>query len=270
MFAIVTVALVASFGLLPDTAEVAVIDAGADGDDDGAGSGDAAPEDLDDAEGSAGDPEPQPTTTTSDPPPVRVSQAMRYELAMSALAIHDAVSIDDGSSDEPPSSPTTAAPTTAAPTTAPTTTAPAPSSSDTTAAEATTTTVTDGTDTSDTTDTTAPGDTATSETTDTTAAPTTANPDGFVDAGHGVFVPAILLDIRYCESRDNYTAANPSSSARGAYQFLTGSWESYGHADRYGVAQAHLATPAQQDEAALITWQRDGTRPWNASSYCWG
>ena len=103
----------------------------------------------------------------------------------------------------------------------------------------------------------------------TTAAPTTAAASGWVDAGHGVSVPKVLLAIRYCESRDNYGAANPSSSARGAYQFLTGSWAAYGHKARYGVTQAHQASPAQQDEAALITWQRDGTRPWNASKSCW-
>jgi len=105
----------------------------------------------------------------------------------------------------------------------------------------------------------------------TTVAPsTTAGPDGWVDSGNGVLLPPVLLSIRFCESRDNYTAANPNSSARGGYQFLTGSWAAYGHADRYGVTQGHLATPAQQDEAALITWQRDGTKPWNASRSCWG
>ena len=82
-------------------------------------------------------------------------------------------------------------------------------------------------------------------------------------------MPPVLLKIRFCESTDNYQAANPSSSARGAYQFLTGSWAAYGHADRYGVTQAHLATNAQQDEAALITWQEAGTTPWNASKSCW-
>ncbi len=96
------------------------------------------------------------------------------------------------------------------------------------------------------------------------------SPAGWVDAGHGVVVPPILLRLRYCESNDNYQAANPRSSARGAYQFLSGSWAAYGHAARYGVPQAHLATPAQQDEAALITWQAAGTRPWNASRRCWG
>ncbi len=96
------------------------------------------------------------------------------------------------------------------------------------------------------------------------------HPPGWVDAGHGVYVPPILLEIRHCESRGDYTAANKHSSARGAYQFLTMSWRGYGHAERYGVPSADKATPAQQDEAAVITWQRDGTRPWNASRHCWG
>ncbi len=95
-------------------------------------------------------------------------------------------------------------------------------------------------------------------------------PAHWVDAGHGVWVPPILLEIRWCESNHDYTAANPRSSARGAYQFLTISWNAYGHAARYGVPYAHLATPAQQDEAALITWQVSGTRPWLASRSCWG
>ena len=100
---------------------------------------------------------------------------------------------------------------------------------------------------------------------------TTTTVDGsWIDAGNGVLVPPVLLAIRFCESTDNYLAVNPYSTARGAYQFLTTSWAWYGHADRYGVSQAHLATPAQQDEAALITWQRDGTSPWQASSSCWG
>ena len=92
----------------------------------------------------------------------------------------------------------------------------------------------------------------------------------WIDAGNGVAVPDVLLRIRYCESTNNYRAAHAVSSARGAYQFLTKSWEWYGHAARYGVASADLATPAQQDEAAVLTLRRDGTRPWLASWSCWG
>ena len=54
----------------------------------------------------------------------------------------------------------------------------------------------------------------------------------WVDSGNGVAVPGVLLRIRYCESTNDYTAAHAVSSARGAYQFLTRSWEWYGHAAR--------------------------------------
>lgn len=91
----------------------------------------------------------------------------------------------------------------------------------------------------------------------------------WVDGGNGVALPDVLLRIRFCESTNNYGAANSYSSARGAYQFLTMSWNWYGHADRYGVASANLATPAQQDEAALLTFQQDGARPWAESRPCW-
>ncbi len=182
---------------------------------------------------------------------------------------------------------TTAAPTTAAPTTAAPTTAPAATSTDesaVTGTEDTTTTVADGTsgESTSSTDTTTDESTTTTvtETTETTVAETTttapaettttvAGGDGWVDTGNGVLVPPVLLAIRWCESRDDYQAANPSSSARGAYQFLSGSWRAYGHADRYGVSTADQASRAQQDEAALLTWERDGTRPWNASRTCW-
>ncbi len=91
----------------------------------------------------------------------------------------------------------------------------------------------------------------------------------WVDAGHGVVVPDLLLRIRFCESTNNYVASHVVSSARGAYQFLAGSWDWYGHAARYGVPSADLATPAQQDEAAVVTLEKSGARPWAASRACW-
>lgn len=91
----------------------------------------------------------------------------------------------------------------------------------------------------------------------------------WVDSGNGVMVPDLLLRIRFCESTNNYKAANRSSSARGAYQFLNKSWDWYGHAATTGVSQAHLATPAQQDQAALATLKAQGTAPWAESRSCW-
>ena len=111
-------------------------------------------------------------------------------------------------------------------------------------------------------------------------ATSTAPPEGWVepeiepesewkDSGNGVALPDLLLRIRFCESTNNYRAAHTNSSARGAYQFLTMSWDYYGHAARYGVASADLATPAQQDEAALLTYQQVGASPWAESRACW-
>lgn len=99
--------------------------------------------------------------------------------------------------------------------------------------------------------------------------PTVDPQDEWIDAGNGVLVPDVLLRVRFCESTNNYLAAHRYSSARGAYQFLRGSWEWYGHAERYGVPEANLATPAQQDEAAVKTVLKDGLRPWAASKHCW-
>ncbi|MEM9654301.1 MAG: transglycosylase family protein [Actinomycetota bacterium] len=109
------------------------------------------------------------------------------------------------------------------------------------------------------------------ETTTTTVfvEPTLPPESEWIDAGNGVPIPDVLLRIRFCESTNNYLAANSYSSARGAYQFLTKSWDWYGHAEITGVTQAHLATPAQQDEAALRTLQAEGTGPWSESRACW-
>lgn len=116
-----------------------------------------------------------------------------------------------------------------------------------------------------------PGDGEAEPTTTTTAwvEPTLPPATEWVDTGNGVMVPDLLLRIRFCESTNNYQAASAYSTARGAYQFLKGSWEWYGHAETTGVAQAHLATPAQQDQAALATLQAEGTGPWAESRPCW-
>lgn len=77
-------------------------------------------------------------------------------------------------------------------------------------------------------------------------------------------LPAIMLRIKTCESGGNYEAQNKRSTASGAFQFLDSTWAGYG-----GYAKARLAPPRIQDEFALLTYQRSGTRPWNASKGCW-
>ncbi|MCP3989681.1 MAG: hypothetical protein GY724_11440 [Actinomycetia bacterium] len=259
LFGIVTVAMVVAFGVGEDTDPL--IDAG-----DNSSSAEVASGLISKATGELGLVDPASTRVTGDTSAIPgLSQSTsdlglrsNYQDPISALEGENLESAVLLSAPSDPATPTTVKPTTS---TAPPTTA-APDTTEPATTEA---------PPADTTDTTAvDGSSSTSETPATTEAPPTTADNGWVDSGNGVMVPSVLLAIRFCESTDNYQAANPSSSARGAYQFLTNSWAWYGHADRYGVTQAHLATPAQQDEAALITWQKDGTTPWAASRSCWG
>ena len=76
---------------------------------------------------------------------------------------------------------------------------------------------------------------------------------------------ALLARIRWCESRNNYTAYNPRSGASGAYQYLKSTWAGY-----KGYSEARFAPPAIQDERAASDLARLGPRPWYASRRCWG
>ncbi|MDH5289853.1 MAG: transglycosylase family protein [Acidimicrobiia bacterium] len=160
--------------------------------------------------------------------------------------------------------PTTTAPATTRP---PTTKKPTTTKPPTTEAPATTVSPTDPTATVDPAASTEPA--APPDPTAGTPPPAETHPQGYVDAGNGVWIPSVMVSIRHCESHDNYKAVNPSSGAAGAYQFLASSWASYGFAAKYGVKSAKDATPAQQDEAALATYLRSGTNPWKASRSCW-
>ena len=94
--------------------------------------------------------------------------------------------------------------------------------------------------------------------------PKPAAPKAAVVSSGGNSGIAILEKIKKCESGGNYQAQNKQSTASGAYQFLDSTWANYG-----GYAKARLAPPAVQDQKARETYNRSGTRPWNASKACW-
>lgn len=80
------------------------------------------------------------------------------------------------------------------------------------------------------------------------------------------WLPRIMLAVRHCESKGNYQAHNPTSTASGGWQFLNGTWRSV-----TGLAPPASAYSVEtQDRAAAKLFTASGTRPWNASRYCWG
>lgn len=81
---------------------------------------------------------------------------------------------------------------------------------------------------------------------------------------------AVLRAIRWCESRNDYRAKNPSSSASGAYGFIDSTWRDWCECDTRRYPRAWLAPEAVQDAAALRLFLGEGTDPWKASRGCWG
>ncbi len=79
--------------------------------------------------------------------------------------------------------------------------------------------------------------------------------------------PGVLARIKACESSGSYTAQNPSSSASGAYQFLTSTWRALPASAGYPTAAS--APAAVQDRAARQLFAQQGTSPWLASAACW-
>jgi hypothetical protein len=83
-------------------------------------------------------------------------------------------------------------------------------------------------------------------------------------ASSGDGTDALLWRIALCESHGQWTAHNPTSSASGAWQVLTGTWAHYG-----GYPTAAAAPAAVQWAHARALYNRAGTRPWAASRRCW-
>ena len=75
-----------------------------------------------------------------------------------------------------------------------------------------------------------------------------------------------LEAIRWCESRDDYHAENPDSSASGAFQFIDSTWRWV-----TGLRPPASAHPRPvQDAAFRRLWDGgDGADHWAPSSHCW-
>lgn len=84
-------------------------------------------------------------------------------------------------------------------------------------------------------------------------------------------LPRMLKRIGGCETRNsptariNYKSQNPSSTASGGFQFLDTTWDRY-----MGYKEAWKAPHRVQNKKAIITYKKEGTKPWYASKPCWG
>jgi len=70
-----------------------------------------------------------------------------------------------------------------------------------------------------------------------------------------------------CESGGDPKAKNPSSTASGLFQFINGTWRTYGGTEF--APTARQATVEEQYVVANRAFAREGYRPWNASKSCW-
>lgn len=75
--------------------------------------------------------------------------------------------------------------------------------------------------------------------------------------------------IKFCESRGNPKAKNPSSTASGSYQFLRSSWKYYGELKWGSLEGRDVFDHADNEELAYWVAKREGFKPWAASAHCW-
>jgi len=79
--------------------------------------------------------------------------------------------------------------------------------------------------------------------------------------------PKVALAVASCESRLDPLARNPSSTAKGIYQFLDSSWDTYSTM-KWGRDKDVLNA---KDNIELGVWvlATVGTQPWESSEGCW-
>ena len=73
--------------------------------------------------------------------------------------------------------------------------------------------------------------------------------------------------IIQCESGWDYTAQNPNSTAFGAGQFISGTWNYI--QKKWGI-ELDRYNKEDQLYAIVRLLEEEGTRHWKASAHCWG
>lgn len=88
-----------------------------------------------------------------------------------------------------------------------------------------------------------------------------------IDASGPQTPNAFLVCIAHYESGSNY-----SSVGGGMYGIIDSTWNNLNYPFKIdsGVNHSWLATPAQQDAAAIYLYNRSGTKPWGPRRLCGG
>lgn len=98
-------------------------------------------------------------------------------------------------------------------------------------------------------------------------------PNRYQDSGHDIWdtAPKWVRELGACirkhESNHRYTAQNPVSSAAGAYQFLTATWQGNAKwvkgAGQYMIARH--APPRVQDAVFIHSIEQGGIKAWHGT-----
>lgn len=96
-------------------------------------------------------------------------------------------------------------------------------------------------------------------------------PHGLTHFSSSTWMPHVMADVRWCESRDDYTAENQRSSAAGAWQMIQSTSDEaarrMGRADLIGVTASQWSR-VDQDRGAAHVLQFQGLSAWAASKGC--
>lgn len=76
---------------------------------------------------------------------------------------------------------------------------------------------------------------------------------------------SILDRIAWCESRGDYEAQSPDSTAYGKYQIINSTWNEMAKI----TGMTDKRDPLAQEANAVKLYELRGTRPWNESKHCW-
>lgn len=79
----------------------------------------------------------------------------------------------------------------------------------------------------------------------------------------------LAAKVASCESKMDPEARNKTSTAKGLYQFLNGTWKHYGLKKWGSLEGKDVLDPEDNTELAMWVMATYGMKDWEASRFCW-